>query len=208
MQLVFEGGNDAKVASAASDAPEQILVLLRASRQHLSVGGYHVGGSQVVTGESIAAVEPAQPTAEGEPRDPGYGDDTERRCQPERLRGAVELSQHEPGLGPDRPLLQINLDGLHSGHVKHDGAVTHRMPSNAVTTTTYRDGEGVSTCELDATDHIGRINRPDHGQRPSINHAVKHSARRVVATIAGVDHLPSQTRRELTMNRTRDLANI
>ena len=43
MKLVFEGGNDPKVASAASDAPEQVLVLLRACRQQLSVGGYHLG---------------------------------------------------------------------------------------------------------------------------------------------------------------------
>ena len=44
MKLVFEGGNDPKVAAAASDAPEHVLVLLRASSQQLSVGGRHVGG--------------------------------------------------------------------------------------------------------------------------------------------------------------------
>ena len=165
MKLVFEGGDDPEVAAAASDAPEQVLVLLRACLQQLSVGGHHVGGYQVVAGESIAAVEPAQPAAEREPRDPGHRHHAERRRQPERLRGAVELSQREPGLGPDRPRLWINLDGLHAGQVKHDGAVTHRVSCDAVTAPAHRERKIMSTCELDAADHVRRIHRPDHGQR-------------------------------------------
>jgi hypothetical protein len=52
----------------------------------------------------------------------------------------------------------------------------------------------VSTHEIDATDYIGRIRGPDHGQRASIDHAVEHRACRVVTTVAGVDHITPQTR--------------
>ena len=208
MKLIFKGGGDAEVAATTSDAPEQVLVLLRTSPQQLSVGGHYVDGYQVVAGESIAAVEPAQPAAEREPCDPCDRHDAERRCQPERLRGAVELAQCEPGLGTSRPCLWIYPDAFHPRQVKHDCAVTHRVPRDAVTAPTYRDGEVVSTCELDAAHHVGRIHRLEDGQRASINHAVEHCACRVVASVVGPDHLTPQTRPELATNRcARDHAN-
>src|SRR5215204_705630 len=132
MKLVLEGGDDPEVAAAASDAPEQVLVLLRAGPQQLPVDGRHVGGYQVVAGETVTAVEPAQPAAERESGDPGHGHDPERRRQPERLRGSVELYQDEPRFGPDRPRLWIDPDGLHAGQVKHDGAVMHGVPCDTV----------------------------------------------------------------------------
>ena len=46
---------------------------------------------------SIAAIEPAQPAAERQSRNPRHGHNPKRRRQPERLRGSVELSKREPG---------------------------------------------------------------------------------------------------------------
>ena len=175
MKLVLEGGDDPEVAAAASDAPEQVLVLLRARPQQLSVGGRHVGGDQVVARQSITAVQPAQPAAEREPGDTGHRHDSERRRQPERLRGAVELCQGEPGFGPDCPRLWIDPDGFHAGQVDHHGAVAHGVPGDAVTASAHREREVMSTCERDAAEHVGRIHTPDDGERAPIDHAVEHA---------------------------------
>ena len=83
----------------------------------------------------------------------------------------------------DRPRFWINPDDFHSGQGKHDCPVTDSVPRDAVATPTYRDGQVMSTCELDTADHVGRIHRPDHGQWVSVNDAVEHGARRVVAKV-------------------------
>ena len=129
-------------------------------------------------------------------------------ANPERVRGAVELPQREPGFGPGRPRLWINPEGFHARQVEHDGAVAHGVPGDAVTAPAHREREVVSTCERDAAAHVGRINSPDHGERAPIDHAVEHRAGRVVATVAGADHLPPQTRPELPTNGTRHPSDV
>ena len=208
MELILERCSDSEVAAAAANAPEQVGVLLRAGPQQLPVGCRHVGRYQVVAGKSIAAVQPAQPSAEREARDPGHRHHAKRRRQSDRLRGAVELTQREPRVRPDGPRLWIDLDGFHPRQVKHDGIVTHRVACNAVTAPAHRERQVVSTYELDATDYIGRIRGPDHGQWASINHAVEHRARRVVTAVTGVDHITSQTGLELAAYKTRDPVNV
>ena len=208
MQLVLEGGDDPEVAAAASDGPEQLLVLPCAGPQEPSVGGRDVGRDQVVARQSMTAVEPAQPAAEREPRDPSRRHHSERRRQAERLGGTVELSQGEPGFGPGCPRLRINPEGLHAGQVEHDGAVAHRVPRDAVTAPAHRERKLVSTCEPDAADHVGRVRTADHGERPPVDHAVEHRASRVVATVAGAGHLPPQPRPELAANRAPDRASV
>jgi hypothetical protein len=135
------------------------------------------------------------------PAIPSHRHHAKRGRQPERLCGAVELSQCEPGLGPDRPGLWINHDSLHAGQVEHDGAVAHRVSCDAVTAPAHRDRKTMSTCELDRADYVSGIQRPDYGQRVSINHAVEHAARGVIAAVLGPDHWPLQTRPELAANR-------
>ena len=189
-------------------APEQVLVLLGAGPQQLAVGGRDVGGDQVVAGESIAAVEPAQPAAEREPGDPGCRHHSQRRRQPERLGCAVELSQREPGSGPDPSRRWVNPKGLHGRQVKHEGAVAHRVPCHAVPAPAHREWEVVSTRDGDAADHLGGIHRPDHDERAPIDHAVEHGAGRVIATVAGPDDLPPQTSLEVLTNSTGDPASV
>ena len=208
MKLVLEGGDDPEVAAAASDAPEQVLVLLRAGPQQLSVGGRDVGGYQVVAGESIAAVEPAQPAAEREPCDPGHDTTPSVVANP----NACVARSNSPKVSPGSARTVLVSGSTRTAFMPDRSSMMapspHRVPRDAVATPAHREREVVSTCELDAADHVGRIHRPDHGERAPIDHAVEHGARRVVATVAWADHLPPQTRPELLTNRTRDPTNI
>src|SRR5712664_3461682 len=70
--------NDAEVAAPAADRPEKVFVLLLASDHEFPVCRYHVGGYQVVAGESVPTRQVADATAKSEPADSCGRDDAAR----------------------------------------------------------------------------------------------------------------------------------
>jgi hypothetical protein len=64
MRLKQETGDDAEVAAAAADRPEQLRVLCLAGGDHATVGEDEVGGEQVVDRESVLACQVAGTAAE------------------------------------------------------------------------------------------------------------------------------------------------
>ena len=67
VQAELELGDDAEVAAATAQRPEQIGVLVGRRAQYLAVGGDDLGGLQAVDGEAVAAHQAADAAAEGEP---------------------------------------------------------------------------------------------------------------------------------------------
>ena len=90
MQLEIERGGDAEIAAAAAQAPEELLVLLRAGGQEFSVRRDHVDGAHVVAGEAEAAAEPAEAAAQREPAHAGVRHRARGGRQPVRQRFAIE----------------------------------------------------------------------------------------------------------------------
>ena len=90
MQLEIERGRDAEIAAAAAQAPEQILVLLRAGGDEFAVGGHQVDGAHVVAGEAEAAAEAAEAAAEREPAHAGVRHRAGRGRETVRQRLAIE----------------------------------------------------------------------------------------------------------------------
>ena len=70
-----ERGDDAEVAAAAADRPEEVAVLVRARACLGAVREDDVGLEQVVDREPEAAAQVTDPAAEREPADAGRGDD-------------------------------------------------------------------------------------------------------------------------------------
>ncbi len=64
MQLVFERRDDAEVAAAAAQRPEQILVFCLARDEEPAVGRHDVGRDQVVARQAERAREISDPAAE------------------------------------------------------------------------------------------------------------------------------------------------
>ena len=112
MEPVDERGHDAEVAAAAADRPEEVRVLVGARPQQLAVGGDDVGGEQVVAGQAVLAVEPADAATSVRPAMPVDRDCPERSRQTERLRGAVEVGQQQSRLGHRDCALRIDLNSL------------------------------------------------------------------------------------------------
>ena len=92
MQGEPERGDDAEVAAAATQRPEQIGVLLGGRPDDVGFGGDYLGGQQVVDGEPVLAHEEADAAAEGEPADAGVADDAAGGGQAVGLRVMVDVA--------------------------------------------------------------------------------------------------------------------
>ncbi len=93
MQLEQKRGDDAEVAAAAAQRPEEIGVLRFTGGDETAVGQDHVGLQQIVDGQPELAREVADPAAEGDAADAGGGDDAARGCQSESVGGVMEVTQ-------------------------------------------------------------------------------------------------------------------
>ena len=87
-----ERGDDAEVAAAASQRPEQIRVFVGGRPDDAALGGDHLGGKQVVDGEPVLAHEEADAAAEGEPGDAGVAHDAAGGGQTVGLRLVVDVA--------------------------------------------------------------------------------------------------------------------
>ena len=67
---VVEAGDDAEVAAAAPDRPEEVRVALGVDLEHAAVGGHDLGTEQVVDRQTVLAHEVADAAAERESPDP------------------------------------------------------------------------------------------------------------------------------------------
>src|SRR4051794_18092558 len=91
MQFELELRDDAEVAAATAQAPEQIAVLRLAGTDDPAVGGDDVGRNEVVAGETELPHRPADAAAEREARNAGGGDKPARRREAVRLRLVVDV---------------------------------------------------------------------------------------------------------------------
>jgi hypothetical protein len=181
VEPVLERGDHAEVAASAPDPPEEVLVLLLAGRQQPPVRGDHVGREEVVAGEAVLAVEPAETASEGQSGYACHRDDPEGRCQPERLRLVVELAQGKARLGPRPPPRRIHPHALHGRQVEHQAAVAHRLARDVVAAAAYREQEIVRVGEVDAPDHVGGARATNDQRWALVDHAVEDGASSVVA---------------------------
>ena len=103
MQEELERGDDAEVAAAAAQRPEQVRVLVQRTPGPCSpVGGHQLGGDQVVAGEAVLAPQPADAAAEREAGHPRLGDQAGRRREAVGLRRGVHLPPDRAALRPSR----------------------------------------------------------------------------------------------------------
>jgi hypothetical protein len=73
LQPELELGDDAEVAAAASQPPEQVRVLVLVDAEAVAVGGDQLVGRDVVARQPVLAREPAHAAAEREPAHAGVG---------------------------------------------------------------------------------------------------------------------------------------
>jgi len=181
MQRELERGDDAEVAAAASQRPEQVGVLVGGRPDDADLGGDHLGGEQVVDGEPVLAREEADAAAEGEPGDTGVAHDAAGGGQTVGLRLVVNIAPQRTTLHPGRATGGVDPHGPHRREVDDDPVVAHRGTGHAVAPAPYGDLEVVGAGEAHRRDHVGHARAAGDAGRMAVNRAIPDPAGGVVA---------------------------
>ena len=193
MDIELELGDDAEIAAAALQRPQQLRVLISVRAHHVAAA---VTSSAPVRLEAVMPnIRPSQPlplpsvspvTPVSETRPPGT-------ANPFSKQGRVELAPVQAGADPRGLRLGVDLDGLHRRDVDDDPAVDAGIARRGVPAAADRHREVVLGAEGERRDHVvARCAAGDH-RRMLVDHPVEELAVLVVARVAGADHLAVET---------------
>jgi hypothetical protein len=171
-----ELGDDAEVAAAAAQCPEQVGVLTLAGGDDAAVGQHDLSGDQVVAGQAVRPIQVPDAAAEGESADTGGGDDASGGGQPVRNGGVVH---HGPGGAAAHPrgvVRGVDLDAGQAGQVDDDRVVGGAEPGHAVPAAADRDGTAGGDGVRHGGLHVLGAGAADDGLRPGVDHEVVYVA--------------------------------
>jgi hypothetical protein len=184
-----ERRDDAEVAAAAADRPEQVGVLVGISTDDRAVGQHHLGLQQAVDAEPMLAGEMADAAAQGEAADAGRPDDAAGRGHAHLVGGAIDLAPGAAAAHPHGLVVSVDVDLAHRREVDHDAVVAAAEAAAVVAAPTHRQQRAVSLCEADHGRHIGGRGAARDQRRAAVDHPVVELARLVIAAVARRDQL-------------------
>src|SRR5262249_49948503 len=151
---------------------------------------------EVVDREAVDAVEPTEPAAECQPRDPGRGDDAAGRCEAVDRSLAVQFAPRDAALSPNGLRDGIDVDSLQLGQIDHDAAVRRREAGHAVSAAAHRGLEPGSACEANGRNDVGGPATTSDQRWALVDQAVVNPARFLVAVVARGDECPGEVVRQ------------
>src|SRR6185369_4680626 len=113
IELKLKIGNDAKVAAAPANSPEEIWILGFTRSDHPAIGRYYIRREQIIDRHSIFPAEPAKAAAKSEPGNACCGINTKRCCQTKCLCFAIEVRKLCPGADVRSFLVCIDFYRVH-----------------------------------------------------------------------------------------------
>ena len=182
-----ERGDDAEVAAAAAQGPEQVTVGVLAGGHERAVGQDDVGGEEVVHGEAEAAGQVADAAAEGQAGHAGGGQEPGRGGHAERDGRVVDISPGAAGVNADGVILRADRGASQPGEVDDQGVVGHPQAGRVMPAAPHGDLRSVLAGEPHAGDDVGGVAAADDGGRVLVDHAVVDGARLVVSGVSRLD---------------------
>ena len=192
IEPVLEAGDDAEVAAAAANRPEQVGVLGLAGDQLAPVGGHDLDRDERIDREAVLADEPADAAAEGQPGDADRAGVAERRGQAMGGGRLGELDRGQAGLCPGNPRIGVDVQAAHVGEVEDDAAVDGAVAGEAVAAAADRELELVVAGERDGPCNVARVGRADDRERSGVDCGLVHLAGGLVFVVARQDHAAGQ----------------
>src|SRR5436190_8637512 len=185
----MERGDDAEVAAAAAQAPEQIGVLGFGRDDLAAVGGDDLGLHEVVAGEAELALEPTAAAAEREATDAGGRDPAAGDCQAVFLRGGVDLSPPRPALDAGDALVRVDVDAVHGAEVDADTGVDDGRAGDAVAAAVDGECDVLLAGDIYRGGDVAGAGAPGDEGGLAVDHRVEHRTGVVVRGVAGMDEL-------------------
>jgi hypothetical protein len=162
-----------------------------------AVGGDQLGRQQVVDGQAESSDQEPDPAAEGQPADPDRPGVAEPGGQPVLADGGGVGAGGEPGLGPGRPAIGVDVEGGQLRQVEHQAAVAEAVAGQAVPAAAHGQLHSVVAGQADHPGDLGRRDGPDDRRRPAVPLAVEDLAGLVVAGVARGGDAPVEAVAEL-----------
>ena len=201
---IGERGDDAEIAAAAPERPEQVGILGRADRHQLAAGGNHFKGHDIVAGRPVATHQPADAAPQGQPGDPGFRDNAKRHGQPMEVSFAIDVTKCRASLHAHDAFRGIHEDATHVGEIYDQPTIAERPPGNVVPTAAYSDQSVMFGSELDRLDDIRHAATPHDQTGVPVYHGIPDPPRPVVVRIVRSDEPAGEIRRQSRNRFSRD----
>jgi hypothetical protein len=193
-RLEFEAGDDAEVAAAAAQRPEEVGVLVRRRAQPRTRCGDDLGRDQIVDGQPVRPRQPAEAAAEGQAGDAGSGVDSRRHRQAIGGGRRIEIGERSARLNVDPAHLRRDADAVHAREVDHQAAVGHGAAGDVVAAALDRHERAGLPREAHRRRDVLRVGAPRDQRRALVYHCIPHGAGGVEAVVAGTQHGASHRR--------------
>ena len=184
-----ERGDDAEVAAAAAQRPEQVRVRGLARRHQRAVGEHDICREQVVDGQPEAPGEIADAAAQCETADARRGQEARRRRHAERHGGVVDIAPGAPRVDADGVRGRIDRGAAHPRQVDHQGAVPDAEAGGVVAAAAHRDLQPVGAGELHRGHDVRGVGDTHDHRRSFVDHRVVDGTRLVVPRVGCGDHV-------------------
>ena len=158
----LEAGDDAEVAAATADRPEQVRVRVLARGDLPPIGGDDLDRDEGVDGQAVLAHQPADPATERQPADADRAGVAERGGKAVSGRGPRVLPGGQAGLRPGETPLRVDVEALHRSEVEDDPALARPVAGQAVAAAADRQLE--ARIPVPARRSARRRTRPRRGR--------------------------------------------
>ena len=187
MRAELERRDDAEVAAAAAQRPEQVGVLRLVCRDDAAVGQHDVGRQQVVDRQPVLAGEVADAAAERQAADAGRRDEPARHGQPEGMRGVIDVAPHAAAVDAHGAFGRIDADAFHRRQVDDQAIVAGTEPAAVVAAAANGGQQIVGARIVHGGDHVRHVDASHDERRPLVDHPVVDHASGLVRLVAGLD---------------------
>jgi hypothetical protein len=192
-----EPGDDAEVAAAAAQRPEELGVGFGIDLDDLAAGQDELERDEVVAGETVLAGEPADPAAERQAGHPRLGHDPGRDDQPVRRGRGVDVAEPAAAARVHQPGLRIDGDLAQPGQVDGQAAVRHGLARHIVAAAADRRRQAVLAGHADRRDHVlGADAAQDQAGAP-VDHGVPDQPDPLVVRVVRADDVALERAGEL-----------
>ena len=179
VQSEIQSRDDAEVAAAAADRPEQVLVPAGPEFQYLAVGGHELRPDHIVARRPEEAAPSRITAGERQARNADVTAAAHRRDEPGGQRGGEQILDPRAASNRRDTAVRINADGVERGEVDLQRAVGDPESGIAVPAPADRDGNAVSPRELHAAPHVVNVRAARHRERATIVGEIPDSPRLV-----------------------------
>ena len=194
VQRELELGDDAEVAAAAAQRPEQAGVLAGRGAQDLAVSGNDLRGQQAVDGQAEAAHQAADTTAEGEPGRAGVTHHAGRKDQAVLLSRAVDLAEQRPAADRGPLRLGVNPYVAELTQVDDEAVVADAVPGHRVPAAAHGDEQALGAGVANRGGYVRCRSRLGDQGRPAVVHGVPDGAGGIVADLVRADYRAGEIR--------------